>query len=198
MDLFFAYVFCFAVGLIYSFASALAGQLFGADHGHSGDVGSGGHPEAGLGADHMPTIGPLSPTTLAAFVTAFGGIGMVLATIEVTRSPWISLPLAILGGLAIAAAVLAMFRAVFKRTQSSSESLVAQLPGREATVITPIAPGKVGEIAYIDRGVRYTAAARSDSELDAPIPSGATVTITDVIGSQFRVRAATAPRPAAR
>ncbi len=192
MDLFVAYVFCFAVGLVYAIASALAGHLFGG-HEHPGDVGTGGHSEAGLGGDHMPSIGPLSPTTLAAFVTAFGGIGMVLATTESLRHPILSLPLSLLGGFAIAAAVLALFRTVFARTQSSSESRVFQLPGRQATVITPIEPGRVGEIAYVDRGTRYTAAARA--EVDTPVPAGSTVTISRVVGSQFYVRAAASPPP---
>lgn len=184
MDLFLAYVFCFALGLIYAIATAVAGHLFGG-HDHPGDVGSGGHSEAGFGGDHMPTISPLSPTTLAAFVTAFGGFGMVFSTIDATRSPWLSLPLSFLGGLAVAALVLMGFRAVFARTQSSSESRVAELPGRPATVITPIGPGRVGEIAYVDGGVRYTAAARSEG--DVAIPAGSTVTISRIVGSQFYV-----------
>lgn len=190
MDLFIAYVACFGFGLLFSIVSAVAGHLFGSHAGHEadgagGDLGSGGHAEAGFGGDHMPGIAPLSPTTIASFVTAFGGLGMILSRIEATRSPLVSLPLSVLGGLLIAAGVFLMFRAVFLRTQSSSESKVASLAGREATVITPIGVGGTGEIAYVDGGVRYTAAARAVG--DVAISVGETVVIHRIVGNQFYV-----------
>jgi membrane protein implicated in regulation of membrane protease activity len=190
MDLFIAYVACFGFGLLFSIVSAVAGHLFGTHGGHEadgvgGDLGSGGHAEAGFGGDHMPGIAPLSPTTIASFITAFGGLGMILSRIEATRSPMISLPLSFLGGFLIAAGVFLMFRAVFARTQSSSESKVGALKGREATVITPIGAGGTGEIAYVDGGVRYTAAARAEGT--DSIGTGATVVICRIVGNQFYV-----------
>ncbi|MBL9136899.1 MAG: NfeD family protein [Verrucomicrobiales bacterium] len=194
MDLFIAYVACFGFGLLFSIVSAVAGHLFGSHAGHEadgagGDLGSGGHAEAGFGGDHMPGIAPLSPTTIASFITAFGGLGMILSRIEATRSPFVSLPLSFLGGFLIAAGVFLMFRAVFARTQSSSESKVAGLAGREATVITPISAGGTGEIAYVDGGVRYTAAARAEG--DVAIGTGVTVVIHRIVGNQFYVTRAT-------
>jgi len=184
MDLLFAYVVCFGVGLVFAVATAVTGHLFGG-HDHPGDVGSGGHSEAGFGGDHMPSISPLSPTTGAAFITAFGGFGMIFSRLETTRSPFVSLPLALLGGLAVAFLVFILFRWVFARTQGSSESHVAELPGRQATVITPVSATSVGEIAYVDRGVRYTAAARSDD--GSAVPAGATVVIRRIVAGQFYV-----------
>jgi membrane protein implicated in regulation of membrane protease activity len=191
MDLFIAYVVCFGGGLIFAVVSAIVGHLFGGHDADGFDVGSGGHAEAGFGGDHMPGISPLSPTSIASFITAFGGFGMIFSRFEATRSPAISLPLSILGGLVIAGVVVLMFRAVFARTQSSSESRVGSLAGRPAIIITPITSGGVGEIAYVDGGVRYTAAARSDD--GSAIGSGATVVIRRVIGNQFYVTAVTGP-----
>lgn len=186
MDLFLAYVVCFAAGLLFAVVSAVGGHVFGGgDAADGGEIGSGGHAEAGLGGDSMPGISPLSPTTLASFVTAFGGIGMILSRIEATRSPWISIPLSMLGGVAVGILVFLLFRAVFVRTQSSSESKVAALPGRPATVITPIAAGGVGEIAYVDGGVRYTSAARSED--GDTFANGEAVVIRRVVGSQIYV-----------
>ncbi len=187
MDLLLAYLACFALGLLYVLFSAIAGHFLGAHEGDGVEIGSGGHAEAGFGGDHMPGLSPLSPTTIAAFITSFGGIGMILSRIEATKSPLLSLPLSLLGGFLIATVVFYIFRAVFIRTQSSSESRVANLAGREATVITPIAPGSVGEIAYVDGGVRYTASARSEGT--DPLPSGSTVVIHRIVGNQFFVTA---------
>lgn len=189
MDLFIAYVACFGIGLLFTIVTAFLGHLFGghdADAGPGGgDVGSGGHAEAGFGGDHMPAITPLSPTTIASFVTAFGGFGMILSRLEATRSPLLSLPLSLLGGLTIAFLVFLLFRTLFARTQSSSESHVAGLVGREASIITPVPPGGVGEIAYVDGGVRYTAAART---LDGrPVAAGATVVVCRIVANQFYV-----------
>lgn len=182
---FLVYLICFGVGLLFTLVSALASHLFGGGHDVHVDHGAGGHAEAGAGGHDMPGFSPLSPTIIASFITAFGGLGMVFSRIEATSSPWISAPLALLGGLVIAAAVLMLFRSVFRATQSSSESKVGSLAGQTASVITPIPAGAVGEIAYVQGGTRYTAPAREDN--GAAVANGRTVKITRVVGSQFYV-----------
>jgi membrane protein implicated in regulation of membrane protease activity len=136
----------------------------------------------------MPGFAPLSPTTLAAFVTAFGGFGMIFSQFETTRAWWISGPFAAVGGLGMAAGVFWLFNLIFQKTQGSSEGRVADLVGESATVITPIAADGVGEIAYVQSGTRYSAPARSEG--GATFANGATVKITRVVGSQFYVAAA--------
>ena len=54
-------------------------------------------------------------------------------------------------------------------------------------VITPIPEKGVGEIAYVQKGARYSAPAREQS--GAPVPGGAAVKIVRVAGSQFYVAA---------
>jgi hypothetical protein len=54
-----------------------------------------------------------------------------------------------------------------------------------ATVITPIPQSGMGEIAYVQSGTRYTAPART--ETGAAVPSGGTVKINRVVGTQFYV-----------
>lgn len=184
MDLFLIYFVCFGVGLVFTIMSALVGQMFG---GHDGAdaPGADGHAEAGFGTSDMPGFSAISPTTIATFLTAFGGLGMIFAKLEATRSPWISAPLAAMGGLAIAGAVMMGFRAVFKATQSSSESQVGRLVGAEAMVLSPIPAGGFGEIAYVHGGSRYTAPARAED--GQPIANGAPVKITRIVGMQFYV-----------
>src|SRR3954462_7899616 len=107
MDLFLAYVICFGIGLVFAIISAFMAHVFGG-HDTGGHEGAGGHAEAGVNQD-MPGFSPLSPTIIASFVTAFGGIGMVLSKVEKVSSPWISVPSSVLGAFLIAALVLALF-----------------------------------------------------------------------------------------
>ena len=100
-------------------------------------------------------------------------------------APDLSVPLAAICGLAIAALVIFVFNKVFRATQGSSEGRVAELFGQAATVITPIAAGGVGEIAYVQGGTRYTAAARAQDGRE--IPSGVPVRIVRVAGTQYFV-----------
>lgn len=183
---FMIYSICFGVGLVFTVVSAFLGHFFGGDSDTDSDVGTGGHAEAGFEHTGMPGISPFSPTTIASFVTALGGLGMVFSSIEATKRMWVSLPLSILGGTVIAGGVFFLFNLVFQKTQSSSESQVGTLVGHNATIITPIPANGVGEIAYVQGNTRYTAPARDDA--GAAIPSGQTVKIVRIVGSQFYVQ----------
>lgn len=182
MDLSVIYLVCFGVGLFFAILSA-----FLANGGSHPDAHPDAHVEGGSAGHEMPGFSPLSPTTIATFVTAFGGFGLILSKIEATAPPWRNLPLAALGGFAVAALVFFIFSRIFRATQSSSEGRVAELFGQSATVITPIAAGGVGEIAYVQGGTRYTAPARTDATHD--LPNGTRVRIVRAAGSQFYVTA---------
>ncbi len=183
VDLSLLYFICFGVGLLFAVISALFAGVFG---GHDGAAHvDTAHAEAGFGSHDMPGFSALSPTTIACFITAFGGFGMILSRIPALANPWLSAPLSAIGGVAVAGAVLALFRKVFRSTQSSSEGRVGDLVGHLATVETPITPHGVGQISYVQSGSRYTAPART--EQDRELPTGATVRITRVVGTQFYV-----------
>ena len=191
--MFFAYSVCFGVGLLFTLLSALGAHSFGGhgDLGHDFHGGHGGHAqghaEGGGGANDMPGFAPLSPTTVATFITAFGGFGIIFSQLETTHSPWISAPLSALCGFGVAVMVFWLFQAIFRKIQASSEGHIADLVGSNATVITPIAPNGVGEIAYVQSGTRYSGPARTDD--GATHVNGATVKITRVVGTQFYVAA---------
>lgn len=177
------YGICLVVGLLFALVSAVVGHLFGGDHG--GEVGTGGHAEAGFDDAGIPTISFFSPTVLASFVTAFGAFGLIFTRIEATKSVWVSAPLAVVGGLGIAGITLWFFNKVFQKTQSSSESRLSTVVGMTASVITPIPENGVGEIAYVQASSRYTAPARAEGNV--AIPAGQPVRITRVVGTQFYV-----------
>ena len=178
------YLACLALGLIFTIISAVAGHMFGGDHA-AGDVGTGGHAEAGFDHSGVPGISFFSPTVLACFVTAFGACGLILSRVEATRNVWVSAPLSAIAGLLMAGLAFLLFNFMFKQTQSSSESRVSTLIGHTASIVTPIPEGGVGEIAYVQGGSRYTAPART--EKGTPVPAGRSVRITGVTGAQFYV-----------
>ncbi len=178
------YGICLVVGLTFTLISVMAGHFFG---GHDTHVaGSGGHVEAGADSSDAPGISIFSPTIIASFITAFGGFGLIFTQFPKTSNAPISAPLSLVGGLAVAGAVLVFLRSVFRHTQSSSESHVAQLVGAEANVITPIPENGVGEIAYVVGGTRYSAPARGEN--NAAVANGKTVKITRIVGTQFYVQ----------
>lgn len=182
------YQVCLGVGFVFTLLSVFGGHFLGGGHGADGGhvEGSGGHAEAGADMSDMPGISAWSPTVIAAFVTAFGGLGLIFSQVKSLRPPYISAPLAVLGATAIAGVLLWVLRQLFTHTQGSSEGKVGTLVGTEATVLTPFPPEGVGEIAYVQGGTRYTAPAREES--GQPIPAGKPVRITRVVGTQFYVK----------
>lgn len=176
------YAICLVIGIGFAIFSAIAGHFFG---GHDQGLGTGGHAEAGFDHSGLPGISPFSPTFIACFSTAFGALGFIFSSVPATRSPWISAPLAAVGGFVIAAVVFSIFESAFRKTQSSSECQVATLVGQPASIVTPIPENGVGEIAYVRANTRYTAPARS--EQGKAIGPGQAVRITRIIGTQYYV-----------
>ena len=135
----------------------------------------------------MPGMSPFSPVIISSFITCFGGLGMIFREIPATKVPYLSAPLSAAGALAIAAVLFYLLRSLFRATQSSSESRVADVIGVVGEVITPIPERGVGEIAYVQKGARYSASARE--EAGAPVAQGRAVRIVRVAGAQFYVAA---------
>ena len=185
MDLFVVYLACFAFGLLFSIVSGIFAGVFGGHDGAMGHHGGIGHAHLPIGHSDSPNFSPLSPTTIASYITSFGGIGLILDRIPATHSPALSVPLSAIGGFGIAALVFWVFNTAFHKLQGSSEGKTFELVGTQASVITPIPAGAVGEIAYVQNGTRYTAPARSEGQ--APIVAGATVRISRLVGNQFYV-----------
>jgi membrane-bound ClpP family serine protease len=186
------YIICLAVGFVFTLGSLIFGHALGGGHdfGHieAGHVaGSGGHAEAGLENSDMPGMSPFSPMIIACFVASFGGLGIIFHQIPGMQSPWITAPSAIVGAFLISMVLFFLLRSLFRATQGSSESRIVELVGVVGEVITPIPEKGVGEIAYVQKGARYSAPAREQS--GAAVPGGRAVKIVRVAGSQFYVAA---------
>jgi membrane-bound ClpP family serine protease len=171
------YISLLVIGFVYALVSGVLGWF--ADLG-DGDVhvDASGHLDAG----HPH---PISGTTIATFITGFGGGGVVAH--YALRWPVLgSLGTAVASGLVVAAAAFAVLELIFSQTQAGSEFSVEETVGREAEVITPIPEGGVGEVAYITRGQREQGAARSAD--GSAIAKGSLVVIDKVLGPTLYVR----------
>ncbi len=171
------YVSLLVIGFVYALISAFFGWL--GDHDAGGiHADASGHLDAG-----QPH--PISGTTAATFITGFGGGGTIAHhTLEWSLFPGLLLATAsgcLLAGLAFAALDL-----LFSHTQAGSEYRVEDTVGRTAEVITTIAAGGTGEIAYTVKGQRERSAARSVD--GTAIAKGRSVVIEKFAGATAHVR----------
>ena len=171
------YIGLLVVGVVYAVIAGAMGWL--SDIG-GGDVhlDASGHFDAG----HPH---PVSGTTVATFVTGFGGGGTVAHYLFQLRLG-ASLPVATVSGLLLAGAAFGVLELIFKQTQAGSEFTVTEMAGREAEVITSIPAAGTGEVAYVVKGQREIGAARSSD--GTAIARGRPVVIEKVIGPTLYVR----------
>jgi membrane protein implicated in regulation of membrane protease activity len=153
------------------------------------DIGGPDLPVHGIDAPDVH-VSPLSPITIASFVTTFGGIG-VLSTQFFDVDPRLSLVFATVGGLIISGIMFLFYSQVLIRSQGSSEIRRSELIGTEAEVTVPIGENTTGQVTYETKAGRMSSMARSVD--GRPIPRGQFVQIVRFIGSQVLVRPISPP-----
>ena len=147
------FLICFAVGLMFSVVSLLAGNLhlhWPHFHVHVGvRVGRGG-------------AGPVNIGTIAAFLAWFGGTGYLLSRYS---SMWIVLALgaAVLFGLIGASIVFLFLAGVLTRHDEVLDPADYDMVGVLGTVSSGIRESGTGEVTFSQAGSRRATAARSDS-----------------------------------
>ena len=185
------YFFLLMLGVFYAIAVTIAGGL------HAIHI-----PvlHADLSGLHLPTVAhvnvsgaaghdisllSLSPISIAAFVTSFGGIG-IISTQAFGADSSASLIWAIGGSIVVGLVSHFVFFYVFIAPQASSALKTADILGQSAEVTVPIAANSVGEVAYVAMGERHTATARSADNKE--IPRGALVNIEGFAGTVLVVK----------
>jgi membrane-bound ClpP family serine protease len=157
------YWILFAVGVVLAVVTILFGDIFD------------------FGADHLPF---LSPTVLASFLTVFGGTGAFLS-ISGNLPPLITAAISIVVALTLTSVILFAVILPLHRAQQSAAFSSKEMIGKMAEVITPIEPGKRGEIIYEQGGSRLSAPAKTLQ--DVRIEQGESVWIMDVVSGTFIV-----------
>lgn len=141
-------------------------------------------PAGGLDAPDV-SVSPLSPITVASFITTFGGIGIICTQFFNCRPEW-SLVFATSGGLVTSGLMYVFYSQVLIRSQGSSEIRQADLIGAQAEVTIPIGETTTGQVSYVTKSGRMSSMARS---IDGKaIPRGQFVVIVRTFGPQVLVR----------
>jgi membrane protein implicated in regulation of membrane protease activity len=141
-------------------------------------------PAGGIDAPDV-SVSPLSPITIATFITTFGGIGVLCLQLFGVSAP-LSLLWATVGGLAAAGVMYLFYSQFLIRSQASSELRRGELVGLQAEVTVPIGESTAGQVAYATKSGRMSSIARSAD--GKPIPRGQFVQIVRTIGYQVLVR----------
>src|SRR6266850_1124088 len=166
------FLVCFLVGLSLSVVSFVSGldrinvfdQIFG--HGHHVKISvKHGHQH------HGARVSPFNMAAITAFLTWFGGAGIVLQ--QVTRlGPSILIVTSAVAGIAGGSVINRFLRSLMRREKPLEASNIL---GKIAQVTSSIREGGTGEVVYSMHGARHVEAARADSGV--PIEKGAQVVI---------------------
>lgn len=163
------------LGFVYALLTGVFSALF--DH---GDI----HADASGHLD-VDQPHPVTGTTIAAFITGFGG-GGVIGHYALDLGPLGSGSIALASGFGIAGAAWLVVGWILRQTQAGSEFSAQEATGRDAEVITAIPAGAAGEVAYLMRGQREVSAARTVD--GSALAKGAGATIERVSGALVYVR----------
>jgi len=190
----FIYYVCFFLGLGFTVLSALLAGVFGGHLGPHVDLGDAHVDLGGIhtdGAHVGPTDGavhysPLSPVSIALFITTFGGIGLLMK--KMGQPPVLQIPAAAFSGMVVGGLVAYGFFKVMQSTQASSHARAGEEIGQVAEVTIAIPNGGMGEIAYVVRGSRFNNPAKSVDGKE--LPAGAAVKIVRYSGNTILVEKA--------
>lgn len=152
----------FLVGLLFCVGSALLGfgQAGLGDLGLGfGDGGSDGLD--GDGGGHIAGhVSPWNLTGLTAFVAWFGGVGY-LALNAGQLAVWLSIVLALVGGLVGWGVIYWFYRRVLMRAEARMDPADYRLEGTVARVSAALEGDRIGEIQFSRAGSRRSEGARS-------------------------------------
>lgn len=167
------FVGCFWFGLLFALASFLLGAFGGHDlhwhglHAHHGGGTHNGHAH----------VSPFNASTLAAFLTWFGGAGYLLTRYSGLTAFTITAGAALAGIVGAGIVFVGLARVIVPRLTVMRQEDFA-LEGVVARVTSTIQPGGTGEIVYTLGGTRHADGARSvNAEL---LEKGAEVVILRV------------------
>lgn len=191
-----AFQVCFFVGTLFTIASFALGAVFGSedadvdfdtdtdvDFDTDVDLDVEVGEDGDMGNFSFGRIVALRPSTLSAFATVFGGVGMIALrnNLSMLRAvTWASLL-----GLVAMLILTHLIINPLKRAQNTSAVSQASLIGYTATVTLAMEAQRFGQISYSVNGNKYSAPAKSHT--GSLIAKGATVTVVTIVQGVFFV-----------
>ncbi|MDF2532857.1 MAG: hypothetical protein K0Q65_2438 [Clostridia bacterium] len=181
---------CFYTGVLYTVISFLLGHLLdfaGAGIDVDVDVDISIDTDTGIDLDgDIPgvAVSPLKPVTIAAFITVFGGTGMIL--LKNNYRALVALAAAAALGLAVSYMLYRFLIVPLSRAQNTSAVSQAELVGGLAYTSLAMKDKEYGKIKYTVEGNTYSAPAKS---IDGrAIAKGVPVVIIDIKKNTFYVK----------
>jgi hypothetical protein len=179
------YFIMLMAGIIWTVVVLIGGAVSGVDVPDVDVPGVDFDMDHDLGFDHGSVdVSPLSPITIASFVTSFGALGLIATQLFSVRDS-VSLIFATAGAAVIASGMFLFYSRVLVAGQGSSTVQMSDIRGSKAEVIIPIPKNGLGQVAFVAKGSRTTWGARSVD--GKPIASGTIVTIQEVTGDTLFV-----------
>lgn len=166
---------CFWTGTLFAVISFLLGQVFDFI-GLDGDVDFDGDL-------HGMSIFPLKPVTIIAFLTVFGGIGMMLTLKGI--QVWLVTAVSVTVGIATAWIIYRFIIVPLRKAQNTSALSQRELIGLCGILKEGIKGQGFGQISYIAASNKYLAPAKSIDGSD--IDRGSEVKIVKIEGNIFYV-----------
>jgi hypothetical protein len=186
----FIYLVCFFLGLGFALLSGLLAGVFtghaGAHidtSGHMDTVGDGGSIDGSHSSGHVH-YSPLSPVSIAMFISTFGGVGILVKNAGFPLL--VHIPVAAFSGILVGGLVSYAFYRIMLATQASSHARENEAIGAQAEVTIPIPHVGLGEVAYVLRGSRYTNPAKTVDGKELPVNT--LVKIVNQVGTTFIVQ----------
>ena len=159
---------CFGVGVGYTILSFLLGgfiSIFDFD----------------MDFDVFGVVSPFKPSVIAAFITVFGGVGLLALKFGL----FAALSLSAITGMAVAYAFHRFIIIPLHRAQNTSAVEKQALIGCDAKVTERIPQGQYGKITYYANGNTYSAPAKSED--GSEIERQATVSIVYIDKNTYYV-----------
>lgn len=179
------YFIMLMAGIIWTASVLIGGAVGGADAPDIDVSGIDFDLDHDLAFDHGSVdVSPLSPITLASFVTSFGALGLIATQLFEVPDP-VSLLIATVGAAVIASGMFLFYSRVLVAGQGSSTVKMSDIRGSKAEVIIPIPENGLGQVVFVARGARTTWSARSVD--GKPITNGAIVTVQTATGNTLFV-----------
>ncbi|BBH24500.1 hypothetical protein Back11_58450 [Paenibacillus baekrokdamisoli] len=161
------YLVLFLIGLVFAIVTLFVGDIF--------------HLHFDASGGHLPFF---SPTTIASFITVFGGLGYFLMK-NTELSQFLIAVIAIAAALAASTGMFLLVVVPLQAANHSTAKSSKELIGGRAEVITSIVSTSRGEIIYEQGGTRLSAPAKSRH--GETILQGEYVRVVEELGGTFVV-----------